>query len=58
MVLTTVSSETRTLMVASVFTPPGVEYADEVPALYWLSGLTCTDENFCTKAGAFAHAAR
>ena len=45
-------------MVASVFTPPGVEYADEVPALYWLSGLTCTDENFCTKAGAFAHAAR
>ncbi len=23
-----------------------------VPVLYWLSGLTCTDENFVTKAGA------
>lgn len=24
----------------------------EVPVLYWLSGLTCTDENFTQKAGA------
>jgi S-formylglutathione hydrolase len=24
----------------------------QVPAVYWLSGLTCTDENFATKAGA------
>jgi S-formylglutathione hydrolase len=24
----------------------------EVPVLYWLSGLTCTDENFMQKAGA------
>ena len=23
-----------------------------VPVLYWLSGLTCTHENFITKAGA------
>lgn len=45
-------------MVASVFIPPGLEYANEIPALYWLSGLTCTDENFCQKSGAFAHAAR
>jgi S-formylglutathione hydrolase FrmB len=30
----------------------------QVPAIYWLSGLTCTDENFSQKAGAFAHAAR
>ena len=29
-----------------------------MPAIYWLSGLTCTDENFSQKAGAFAHAAR
>lgn len=35
-----------------------MDFEDEVPALYWLSGLTCTDENFCMKAGAFAHAAR
>ena len=26
--------------------------------LYWLSGLTCTDENFITKAGAQRVAAR
>jgi len=23
-----------------------------VPVLYWLSGLTCTEENFIVKAGA------
>lgn len=28
-----------------------------VPVLYWLSGLTCTDENFMQKAGAFKIAA-
>jgi len=28
-----------------------------IPALYWLSGLTCTDENFLTKAGAQGRAA-
>ena len=35
----------------SVFLPPQAEQG-AVPALYWLSGLTCTDENFATKAGA------
>lgn len=29
----------------------------QVPVLYWLSGLTCTDENFVQKAGAFETAA-
>ena len=28
-----------------------------VPVIYWLSGLTCTDENFLTKAGAQKRAA-
>jgi len=28
-----------------------------LPVLYWLSGLTCTDENFMQKAGAFRAAA-
>ena len=28
------------------------------PVVYWLSGLTCTEQNFITKAGAQAHAAR
>lgn len=27
-----------------------------VPALYWLSGLTCTDQNFITKAGGAQYA--
>ncbi|KRS20226.1 S-formylglutathione hydrolase [Alishewanella sp. WH16-1] len=35
----------------SVFLPPQAEH-QRVPALYWLSGLTCTDENFSAKAGA------
>jgi len=36
-------------MRVAVFTPDGVKNA---PALIWLSGLTCTDQNFVTKAGA------
>lgn len=36
----------------SVFLPPGAEKAQELPVVYWLSGLTCTDENFVQKAGA------
>ncbi|MFC3853047.1 S-formylglutathione hydrolase [Salinispirillum marinum] len=35
----------------SVYLPPQATQQD-VPALYWLSGLTCTDENFSVKAGA------
>jgi S-formylglutathione hydrolase len=35
----------------SVYLPPAAENQD-VPVLYWLSGLTCTDQNFVTKAGA------
>ena len=34
----------------SIFLPPQTETPP--PVLYWLSGLTCTDENFATKAGA------
>ncbi|MGI9289967.1 MAG: S-formylglutathione hydrolase [Gammaproteobacteria bacterium] len=35
----------------AVYLPPQAE-AGGVPVLYWLSGLTCTDENFGTKSGA------
>lgn len=35
----------------SVFLPEQAQTA-KVPALYWLSGLTCTDENFSSKSGA------
>lgn len=38
-------------MVFAVFLPPQAETMP-VPVLYWLSGLTCTDENFMQKAGA------
>ncbi len=31
---------------------PEVAQSRSVPVLYWLSGLTCTDENFMQKAGA------
>ena len=44
-------------MVYSVFLPPQATDGP-VPVLYYLSGLTCTDENFVAKAGAQQHAAR
>ncbi len=36
----------------SVFLPPQALHGEHVPALLWLSGLTCSDENFSAKAGA------
>ncbi len=40
-------------MTFSVFLPPAaLSSAAALPVLYWLSGLTCTDENFVQKAGA------
>ena len=38
-------------MTFGIFLPPQAE-EQAVPALWWLSGLTCTDENFMQKAGA------
>ena len=35
----------------TVYQPPQAR-AGRVPALFWLSGLTCTEENFTIKAGA------
>ncbi|HMT93117.1 S-formylglutathione hydrolase [uncultured Thiothrix sp.] len=43
-------------MTFSVYLPPQAE-TQKVPALYWLSGLTCTDDNFRVKAGAQRYAA-
>ena len=43
-------------MVFAVYLPPQAAQTT-VPALYWLSGLTCTDENFMQKAGAMRLAA-
>jgi S-formylglutathione hydrolase len=49
------SAATGTPMRLSVFTPPG---EGPFPYLIWLSGLTCTEDNFTTKAGAYAAAAQ
>jgi S-formylglutathione hydrolase len=36
----------------AIYLPPQATAENKVPVLYWLSGLTCTDENFMHKAGA------
>nr|WP_145546225.1 S-formylglutathione hydrolase [Variovorax boronicumulans] len=41
-----------------VYLPPAALQGEKCPVLYWLSGLTCTEQNFITKAGAQEHAAR
>lgn len=40
----------------AAFLPPAAE-SGRVPALYWLSGLTCTEDNFSVKSGAQRYAA-
>src|SRR5437867_10676312 len=45
------SRETACVMRFGVFLPAHAE-AQAVAVLYWLSGLTCTEENFIVKAGA------
>ena len=41
----------------AIFLPPQASSTNKVPVIYWLSGLTCSDENFMQKAGAFKMAA-
>ncbi|WP_047688925.1 S-formylglutathione hydrolase [Vibrio sp. ZOR0018] len=41
----------------AIYLPPQAAY-QSVPVLYWLSGLTCSDENFMQKASAFQSAAK
>lgn len=45
------STVLRCAMHFSLYLPPGAERAP-VPLVTWLSGLTCSDENFVQKAGA------
>ena len=49
------SDSTGTPMRLSVFTPPG---QGPFAYLIWLSGLTCTEDNFTAKAGAYGAAAK
>lgn len=53
---THLSSSCHCNMTFSVYLPPAAR-SQSVPALYWLSGLTCTDDNFRVKAGAQRYAA-
>lgn len=47
------STETGCTMRFGVFMPPQANSGSAlIPVLYWLSGLTCTEENFIVKAGA------
>ena len=48
------SAATGTPMTLSVFVPAG---EGPFPVVIWLSGLTCTEDNFTTKAGAYRAAA-
>lgn len=41
----------------AVYLPPPAKQGP-CPVLYWLSGLTCNEQNFITKAGAQAYAAK
>ncbi len=45
------SRSTGTPMRLSLYLPPAAS-GGKVPVVYWLSGLTCTEENFTVKAGA------
>eukprot|EP01060_Flectonema_neradi_P014078 TRINITY_DN207_c3_g2_i1.p1 TRINITY_DN207_c3_g2~~TRINITY_DN207_c3_g2_i1.p1 ORF type:complete len:282 (+),score=65.44 TRINITY_DN207_c3_g2_i1:56-901(+) len=47
------STTTNTEMTFSIYIPEGSE---KMPVIYWLSGLTCTDDNFNMKSGGHRYA--
>jgi len=51
------SEATGSSMRFAVYRPPAAEHHD-VPVVYYLAGLTCTEETATVKAGAQPHAAR
>ncbi|MET4577353.1 S-formylglutathione hydrolase [Ottowia thiooxydans] len=51
------STSTGTEMKIGVYLPPAAVAGQKCPVLYWLSGLTCTEQNFITKGGAQQYAA-
>lgn len=51
------SAETKTTMICAVFLPGMMDRMDNsahFPAILYLSGLTCTDENVCQKGSPYA----
>ena len=47
---THISSACKCEMTFAIYLPPAAD-TRKVPVIYWLSGLTCTDENFSQKSG-------
>lgn len=50
------STETNTTMTCSIFLPGCIARDDvtaKLPSIWYLSGLTCSDENVCQKSGVF-----
>jgi len=41
-----------------IYLPPGQKEDEKFPVLFYLSGLTCTEQNFITKAGFQKYAAQ
>lgn len=54
--LTHQSTSTNTKMALNLYLPPQASKTHKVPALFYLSGLTCTGDN-CSEKGFFQHAA-
>lgn len=45
------SAATSTPMKFAIYLPPKANTGEKLPVLYWLSGLTCTEQNFIQKSG-------
>lgn len=45
------SLEVGCRMKFGVYLPPQAQEKKKLPVLYWLSGLTCSEENFIQKSG-------
>lgn len=52
------SSTLGCTMKLGVYLPPAALKGEPCPVVYWLSGLTCNEQNFITKAGAQQYAAQ
>ena len=45
------STATNAPMKFAIYLPPKANTGEKLPVLYWLSGLTCTEQNFIQKSG-------
>lgn len=52
------SASTKTAMKFAIYLPPKALANEKCPVLYWLSGLTCNEQNFIQKSGFAEFASR